>query len=198
MFCFSLLLWFFLLFFLSNMWNTISGTCLYVLGVEVQVVGDFGDVYCSVVGHSFFLLWHMHDFFDWFLFIVGPDLQNERNKKEEQINNCNRCWKWRKICITAVELNKGLQLHLEYETLLTHFQESQLCVVPPRFLFYKWLANLAEIQSNVGIGWQCHIFSSIWSCIYMKLWPNAKEINLVWCLKYRLIKSCQLQETAYR
>lgn len=33
-----------------------KGTCLYVLGVEVQGVADFRDVYWSVVSHSFLFL----------------------------------------------------------------------------------------------------------------------------------------------
>ena len=41
----------------------------------MQGVGDFGDVYWSVVGHSFLLLGYVHDFLNRFLLIIGPDLQ---------------------------------------------------------------------------------------------------------------------------
>lgn len=55
--------------------KTQSPTCLYVLGVEVQGVADFGDVYWSVVGHSFLLFCYLHDLLDWFLLVIGPDLK---------------------------------------------------------------------------------------------------------------------------
>lgn len=52
-----------------------SRTCLHVLGVQVQGVADFGDIYWFVFGHAFFLFFHVHNLLHWFLFIVGPDLQ---------------------------------------------------------------------------------------------------------------------------
>lgn len=64
-------------------------TCLYVLGVKVQGVADFGDVHRSVLGHALLLLGHVHKRFGWFLLIIGPDL---RKKAEHTHTHSERCF----------------------------------------------------------------------------------------------------------
>lgn len=64
------------------------GTCLYILGVEVQGVGDFSDIDWFVVCHALLLLWKMHDLLHWFLLIIGPDLQHIQRVKNVLKKTC--------------------------------------------------------------------------------------------------------------
>lgn len=115
------------------------GTCLYILGVEVQGVGDFSDIDWFVVCHALLLLWKMHNLLHWFLLIIGPDLQH--------IQGVKKCFKKRHVNATQTWRSDRSSLMCQ-----TFFRDRNSCN-ENSYMLHQWpeIYNSMRLLNETGM-----------------------------------------------